>query len=122
MIFFVIHLSFLLPTFVSNFCKLFPSFNFHIYDKNKNIFLSQSSVTITLVIVTYFYISGTPCDNYRGYCDVFHRCRGVDNDGPLERLKNLIFGEETLSSIKDWIIVSTFFLTKICIFFCLSLV
>uniref|UniRef100_A0A8W8NJ34 Disintegrin domain-containing protein n=1 Tax=Magallana gigas TaxID=29159 RepID=A0A8W8NJ34_MAGGI len=43
--------------------------------------------------------AGTPCDNYRGYCDVFHRCRGVDNDGPLERLKNLIFGEETLSSI-----------------------
>lgn len=49
--------------------------------------------------------AGTPCDNYRGYCDVFHRCRGVDNDGPLERLKNLIFGEETLSSIKDWIII-----------------
>lgn len=49
--------------------------------------------------------AGTPCDNYRGYCDVFRRCRGVDNDGPLERLKNLIFGEETLSSIKDWIIV-----------------
>uniref|UniRef100_A0A8W8NU76 Talin-1 n=1 Tax=Magallana gigas TaxID=29159 RepID=A0A8W8NU76_MAGGI len=49
--------------------------------------------------------AGTPCDNYRGYCDVFHRCRGVDNDGPLERLKNLIFGEETRSSIKDWIII-----------------
>ncbi|XP_065932489.1 disintegrin and metalloproteinase domain-containing protein 10-like [Magallana gigas] len=49
--------------------------------------------------------AGTPCDNYRGYCDVFHRCRGVDNDGPLERLKKLIFGEETRSSIKDWIII-----------------
>ncbi|XP_061190588.1 disintegrin and metalloproteinase domain-containing protein 10-like, partial [Saccostrea echinata] len=48
--------------------------------------------------------SGTPCNNYQGYCDVFHRCRGVDNEGPLERLKNLIFGEETLTTIKDWII------------------
>ncbi|XP_062593437.1 disintegrin and metalloproteinase domain-containing protein 10 homolog isoform X2 [Saccostrea cucullata] len=48
--------------------------------------------------------SGTPCNNYEGYCDVFHRCRGVDNEGPLERLKNLIFGEETLTTIKNWII------------------
>ena len=61
----------------------------------------------TLCIVTSFSLLGTPCNDYRGYCDVFHRCRGVDNDGPLERLKNLIFGEETLSSIKDWIIVRT---------------
>ncbi|XP_062621388.1 disintegrin and metalloproteinase domain-containing protein 10-like [Saccostrea cucullata] len=48
--------------------------------------------------------SGTPCNNYQGYCDVFHRCRGVDNEKPLEQLKNLIFGEETLTTIKNWII------------------
>lgn len=77
-------------------------------------------MTITAVIVTFCYISGTPCDNYRGYCDVFHRCRGVDNEGPLERLKNLNLGKETLSSIKDWIIVSTCFLIEISVFFCLS--
>ncbi|XP_062609681.1 disintegrin and metalloproteinase domain-containing protein 10-like isoform X2 [Saccostrea cucullata] len=39
-----------------------------------------------------------------GLGDVFHRCGGVDNEGPLERLKNLIFGEETLTTIKNWII------------------
>ncbi|XP_022312622.1 disintegrin and metalloproteinase domain-containing protein 10-like isoform X2 [Crassostrea virginica] len=61
----------------------------------KNRSLGNNNITVA---------PGTPCNDYRGYCDVFHRCRGVDNDGPLERLKNLIFGEETLSSIKDWII------------------
>ncbi|XP_048251257.1 disintegrin and metalloproteinase domain-containing protein 10-like isoform X1 [Haliotis rufescens] len=50
--------------------------------------------------------AGSPCDNFRGYCDVFHRCRGVDADGPLARLKNLIFNPETLQSIKDWIVVN----------------
>ncbi|XP_046543732.1 disintegrin and metalloproteinase domain-containing protein 10-like isoform X2 [Haliotis rubra] len=50
--------------------------------------------------------AGSPCDNFRGYCDVFHRCRGVDADGPLARLKNLIFNPETLQSIRDWIVVN----------------
>ncbi|XP_048748711.2 disintegrin and metalloproteinase domain-containing protein 10-like [Ostrea edulis] len=63
--------------------------------KNKSGLAQQQHISVA---------SGTPCNNYRGYCDVFHRCRGVDNDGPLERLKNLIFGEETLSTIRDWII------------------
>ncbi|XP_021377836.1 disintegrin and metalloproteinase domain-containing protein 10-like isoform X2 [Mizuhopecten yessoensis] len=48
--------------------------------------------------------AGSPCDNYRGYCDVFHKCRGIDNDGPLARLKNLIFNEKTLQKIKTWIV------------------
>ncbi|XP_048748710.2 disintegrin and metalloproteinase domain-containing protein 10-like isoform X3 [Ostrea edulis] len=48
--------------------------------------------------------AGSPCNNYQGYCDVFSRCRGVDNEGPLQRLKNLIFSEKTLSNIKNWII------------------
>ncbi|XP_061191107.1 disintegrin and metalloproteinase domain-containing protein 10-like [Saccostrea echinata] len=48
--------------------------------------------------------AGSPCNNYQGYCDVFSRCRGVDNEGPLQRLKNLIFSEETLTNIKNWII------------------
>ncbi|XP_022312619.1 disintegrin and metalloproteinase domain-containing protein 10-like isoform X3 [Crassostrea virginica] len=47
---------------------------------------------------------GSPCNNFQGYCDVFSRCRGVDNDGPLQRLKNLIFNEKTLENIKNWII------------------
>uniref|UniRef100_A0A8W8NPU6 ADAM10 cysteine-rich domain-containing protein n=1 Tax=Magallana gigas TaxID=29159 RepID=A0A8W8NPU6_MAGGI len=49
--------------------------------------------------------AGSPCNNYQGYCDVFSRCRGVDNEGPLQRLKNLIFNEKTLANIKNWIIV-----------------
>lgn len=49
--------------------------------------------------------AGSPCDNFRGYCDVFHKCRGVDADGPLARLKNLIFDPKTLQNIKDWIVV-----------------
>ena len=49
--------------------------------------------------------TGSPCNNFRGYCDVFHKCRGVDADGPLARLKNLIFDPKTLQSIKDWIVV-----------------
>lgn len=48
--------------------------------------------------------AGSPCDNYKGYCDVFHKCRGIDNDGPLARLKNLIFNEKTLQKIKTWIV------------------
>ncbi len=50
---------------------------------------------------------GAPCDNFQGYCDVFQKCRGVDADGPLARLKNLILDKETLNTIRDWIIVST---------------
>ncbi|GFN81217.1 disintegrin and metalloproteinase domain-containing protein 10-like [Plakobranchus ocellatus] len=48
--------------------------------------------------------AGSPCDNFRGYCDVFHKCRGVDADGPLARLKNLIFNRETLENIEEWIV------------------
>ncbi|CAL1539676.1 unnamed protein product, partial [Lymnaea stagnalis] len=48
--------------------------------------------------------AGSPCDNFRGYCDVFHKCRGVDADGPLARLKNLIFSPETLENIQQWIV------------------
>eukprot|EP00794_Sanderia_malayensis_P019475 gene19475-21398_t len=34
---------------------------------------------------------GTPCDNYLGYCDIFDKCRKVDAEGPLSRLKNSLF-------------------------------
>lgn len=67
----------------------------------------------------FCYILGIFCDNYCGYCDVFYRCCGVDNDGFLERLKNLIFGEEIFLFIKDWIIVSIFFFIEIFVFLCL---
>lgn len=46
---------------------------------------------------------GSPCDNYQGYCDVFLKCRSVDAEGPLARLKNLLFNRETLLTIAQWI-------------------
>ncbi|KYM96177.1 Disintegrin and metalloproteinase domain-containing protein 10 [Cyphomyrmex costatus] len=46
---------------------------------------------------------GSPCDNFQGYCDVFLKCRAVDTEGPLARLKNLLFNKETLSSVAQWI-------------------
>jgi len=48
---------------------------------------------------------GSPCDNYQGYCDVFLKCRSVDAEGPLARLKNLLFNRETLLTIAQWITV-----------------
>lgn len=52
---------------------------------------------------------GAPCDNYRGYCDVFSRCRLIDADGPLTRLKNLIFSPRTLTVIREWIIQNWYY-------------
>ncbi len=39
---------------------------------------------------------GSPCDNFQGYCDVFLKCRKVDAEGPLVRLKNLLFNQVRL--------------------------
>ncbi|XP_055372053.1 disintegrin and metalloproteinase domain-containing protein 10 [Condylostylus longicornis] len=46
---------------------------------------------------------GSPCDNFQGYCDVFLKCRAVDAEGPLVRLKNLLFNKETLLTVAQWI-------------------
>ncbi len=46
---------------------------------------------------------GSPCDNFQGYCDVFLKCRKVDAEGPLVRLKNLIFNKEALRTIVEWV-------------------
>ena len=51
------------------------------------------------------FLLGAPCDNFNGYCDVFQKCRAVNEDGPLARLKNLLFNQQTLNTIKDWITV-----------------
>lgn len=44
---------------------------------------------------------GSPCDNFQGYCDVFLKCRAVDAEGPLVRLKNLIFNKNTLNTVQQ---------------------
>ena len=59
----------------------------------------------THVRSSIFLSTGSPCNNFQGYCDVFLRCRGVDAEGPLTRLKKLLFNPETLRTIKDWIVV-----------------
>ncbi|XP_037103271.1 disintegrin and metalloproteinase domain-containing protein 10 isoform X1 [Syngnathus acus] len=46
---------------------------------------------------------GSPCNNFKGYCDVFMRCRLVDADGPLSRLKKTIFNAEIYETIAEWI-------------------
>lgn len=49
---------------------------------------------------------GSPCNNYKGYCDIFRKCRSVDADGPLARLKNVIFNPKTIEEVKSWIQVN----------------
>lgn len=46
---------------------------------------------------------GAPCDNFQGYCDVFQKCRAVDAEGPLARLKNLLLDQRTLTNIAQWV-------------------
>lgn len=40
---------------------------------------------------------------FKGYCDVFLKCRAVDADGPLVRLMNLLLNKETLLTVAQWI-------------------
>ena len=46
--------------------------------------------------------SGTPCNDYNGYCDILNKCRDVDAEGPLSRLKNFLFNSQTFDNILDW--------------------
>ena len=39
-------------------------------------------------------VPGSPCDDLKGYCDVFAVCRRVDMAGPLARLKQQFFTVE----------------------------
>ena len=44
-------------------------------------------------------LPGSPCDDFVGFCDVFQRCRRVDANGPLARLKKMIFNTELYRTI-----------------------
>ncbi|KAA3681158.1 uncharacterized protein DEA37_0006020 [Paragonimus westermani] len=46
---------------------------------------------------------GAPFVNYLGYCDVFHRCRSVEAEGPLAGLRNLLFSPQIWEKLKAWI-------------------
>lgn len=56
--------------------------------------------------------AGSPCNDFKGYCDVFMKCRLVDADGPLARLKKAIFNPELYENIAEWIVVSVDLLTR----------
>ena len=45
---------------------------------------------------------GSPCNNYKGYCDILRKCRSVDSNGPLARLKNLLFNKQTIQTVSQW--------------------
>jgi len=47
---------------------------------------------------------GSPCDNNNGYCDVFSKCRSVDAEGPLSRIKDAIFNPQLYNTIRKWIV------------------
>ncbi|CAF0780039.1 unnamed protein product [Didymodactylos carnosus] len=44
----------------------------------------------------YKHRPGHACAGTTGYCDVFGKCRAVDADGPLTRLKNMLLNEENI--------------------------
>jgi len=53
---------------------------------------------------TIIYLQpGSPCDNYDGYCDVYSKCRRVDADGPLRRLRKVFFNMEVYEDIRDFV-------------------
>ncbi|XP_063953163.1 disintegrin and metalloproteinase domain-containing protein 10-like, partial [Lytechinus pictus] len=50
-----------------------------------------------------YQMPGSPCNEYKGYCDIFLKCRNVDSNGPLSRLTNAILNPELYSNIAAWI-------------------
>ena len=68
---------------------------------------------------------GKPCNNYKGYCDVFQKCREVDPSGPLATLRKILLDEETLKRflmrywyIMPFIAVGVFILMAVIIKMC----
>ncbi|XP_064463697.1 disintegrin and metalloproteinase domain-containing protein 10-like [Ornithodoros turicata] len=59
---------------------------------------------------------GSPCNEMRGYCDVFQKCRLVDAEGPISRLESILKSEPARSVtnlISDHIIISIIVLVGI---------
>lgn len=59
----------------------------------------------TLIKLIVYWFLGSPCVGTLGYCDIFSKCRAVDAEGPLARLKNILLNPETLLTIRDWVTV-----------------
>ncbi|KAG1679187.1 Disintegrin and metalloproteinase domain-containing protein 10 [Nymphon striatum] len=56
------------------------------------------------IIPDMFAKPGTPCNDYSGYCDVFQKCREVDPSGPLATLRKLLLSNESMQTLKEWVI------------------
>ncbi|KAH7951716.1 hypothetical protein HPB52_011705 [Rhipicephalus sanguineus] len=46
---------------------------------------------------------GSPCNNMRGYCDVFHKCRLVEPRGFLTRLQGFFLGGESIDTLYEFV-------------------
>jgi len=69
-------------------------------ERSENRALLDQLIQLNLQFSGIRMPAGMPCDNYRGYCDVFQKCRAVNEDGPLARLKNLLFSDKTINEIR----------------------
>ncbi|XP_071788255.1 disintegrin and metalloproteinase domain-containing protein 10-like [Asterias amurensis] len=54
-------------------------------------------------VKTLFQVPGAPCNELKGYCDVFYKCRNVDSNGPLSRLKDAILNPQLYKDIAGWL-------------------
>ena len=76
-------------------------------DTNSTLHVPGGDTTASVVKILVFaalrkvIIVGT-----LGYCDIFSKCRSVDGEGPLSRLKNFLLNPVTLSKIRYWITVN----------------
>ncbi|KAH9366509.1 disintegrin and metalloproteinase domain-containing protein 10-like [Haemaphysalis longicornis] len=61
---------------------------------------------------------GAACNDNRGYCDVFHRCRTVDEGGPLDRLQKLLVPKK----LRDWVSNNMWALVAIFVVFLLAVI
>ncbi|XP_050035654.2 disintegrin and metalloproteinase domain-containing protein 10-like [Dermacentor andersoni] len=46
---------------------------------------------------------GSPCNDMRGYCDIFHKCRLVEPRGFLTRLQAFFFGGESVHTLYEFL-------------------
>lgn len=51
------------------------------------------------------FLTGSSCDKEKGFCDHFQKCRLINVQGPLARLKDLFFSESSLNQLKNWVTV-----------------
>ncbi|XP_064455411.1 disintegrin and metalloproteinase domain-containing protein 10-like [Ornithodoros turicata] len=57
---------------------------------------------------------GALCNNNMGYCDVFHKCRGIDEEGPLTRLEALLFRRSR--GLHQWVEDNAWIVAAGCVF------